>query len=83
MNSRNLNKEYNNPNPRILKILWNQQNNLKTKHPEGVKIIINDENPVDINAEITGPQDTPYKDGIFKISLLIPNDFPNSPPKGN
>jgi len=53
------------------------------KYPDGVKIIINDNDPVDINAEISGPDETPYKDGNFKVKLLIPNDFPLNPPKGN
>jgi len=69
-------------NGRIIKSLWKQQTDLIIKHPEGVRILINDDDPVDINAEITGPDDTPYKDGIFKTRLLLPNDFPLSPPKG-
>jgi len=70
-------------NGKIIKSLWKQQTDLLIKHPEGVKIIINDENPAEIKAEITGPDDTPYKNGVFKIKLVLPNDFPINPPKGN
>lgn len=69
-------------NGRIIKSLWKQQTDLIINHPEGVKILINDDDPVEINAEISGPDDTPYKDGIFKVRLLFPNDFPISPPIG-
>ena len=66
----------------IIKSLLRQQNDLLINFPEGVKIIINQEDYLDINVEITGPIGTPYEDGVFKVKLNIPNDFPNTPPKG-
>ena len=59
-----------------------QQQELITKHPDGVKIIINNEDPMDIQSDINGPQATPYEIGIFRIKLIIPVDFPHIPPKG-
>lgn len=29
-----------------------------------------------------GPEDTPYYGGIFRVKLVLPSDFPKSPPKG-
>lgn len=46
-------------------------------------------NPLDIQAEIEGPSlypiisvGTPYEEGLFKVKLIIPSDFPRNPPKG-
>lgn len=30
---------------------------------------------------LTGPQGTPYSQGLWKLSLKIPEDYPKSPPK--
>ena len=65
----------------IIKSLLRQQNDLLINYPEGVKIIINQEDYLDIQADISGPTGTPYENGIFKVKLMIPNDFPNVPPK--
>jgi ubiquitin-conjugating enzyme E2 S len=54
-----------------------------TKYPEGVKILINDEDPLDIQAEIEGPKGTPYENGLFRVKIIVFSDFPNTAPKGN
>lgn len=59
-----------------------QQQELLVRCPAGVKILINQEDPLDIQADITGPQATPYENGVFRIKLVIPIEFPQSPPKG-
>jgi ubiquitin-protein ligase len=40
-----------------------------------------DESMVCMQALITGPKDTPYDSGCFLFDILIPNNYPNSPPK--
>jgi ubiquitin-conjugating enzyme E2 S len=30
---------------------------------------------------LCGPQSTPYSEGMWKLQLKIPQDYPNSPPK--
>lgn len=59
-----------------------QEQDLLVRSPVGVKIIINHEDPMDIQADISGPQATPYENGIFRIRLVTPNEFPHVPPKG-
>ena len=66
----------------IIKSLLRQQYDLTVNFPEGVKIIINQEDYLDIHADVSGPIGTPYEDGVFRVKLIIPNDFPNTPPKG-
>ena len=69
-------------NARMIKVLWRQQQELLKKAPDCVTPIINDEDPIDIQADITGPQGTPYEDGIFRVKLFIPAEFPQLAPKG-
>ena len=69
-------------NARMIKILWRQQQELLKKSPDCVTPIINDEDPIDIQADIEGPQGTPYEAGIFRVKLFIPSEFPQLAPKG-
>ena len=69
-------------NPNIIKALWRQQQELLKKSPEYVTPIINPEDPLDIQCDIEGPKATPYENGIFRVKLIISNDFPTQAPKG-
>ena len=69
-------------NARIIKILWRQQQELLKKSPDHVIPIINSEDPIDIQADIEGPEGTPYESGIFRVKLFIPSEFPQLAPKG-
>lgn len=41
-----------------------------------------DEDRFDVmRAMITGPKGTPYECGCFEFDILLPPDYPNSPPK--
>jgi ubiquitin-conjugating enzyme E2 S len=68
--------------PILIKALWKQQKNLLSNSPEGVYYIFNEEDTLDIQADIEGPKDTPYENGIFRVKILISSEFPNMPPKG-
>eukprot|EP01023_Acetabularia_acetabulum_P063701 TRINITY_DN8039_c2_g1_i3.p2 TRINITY_DN8039_c2_g1~~TRINITY_DN8039_c2_g1_i3.p2 ORF type:complete len:237 (+),score=37.23 TRINITY_DN8039_c2_g1_i3:266-976(+) len=35
-----------------------------------------------ISAEVAGPEGTPYEGGIFRLRLVLPHDFPETPPRG-
>ncbi|EAR86060.3 ubiquitin-conjugating enzyme (macronuclear) [Tetrahymena thermophila SB210] len=69
-------------NPRVTIAVTRQLNQLKTKAPDGVKIVINDADIFDIQADVEGPVKTPYEGGLFRCKLVLPQDFPKSPPKG-
>lgn len=45
-------------------------------------MVVNDDDFSTIFADIKGPAGTPYENGIFRMKLLLSNDFPQSPPKG-
>ena len=69
-------------NPNIIKALWRQQQELLKRSPEYVTPIINAEDPLDIQCDLEGPKATPYENGIFRVKLIISNDFPTQAPKG-
>ena len=69
-------------NPNIIKALWRQQQELLKKSPEYVTPIINQEDPLDIQCDLEGPKATPYEGGIFRVKLIISNEFPTQAPKG-
>ena len=39
-------------------------------------------NVKDVYAEIQGPENTPFENGVFKMKLVLPSDYPTSAPKG-
>jgi len=55
---------------------------LEKNPPEDIKLLLNEEDITDIQAIITGPEQTPYAGGQFRVKLKLGNDFPQSPPQG-
>jgi ubiquitin-conjugating enzyme E2 S len=49
---------------------------------EGIRVVVNEQDLADVQAEIEGPAGTPYAGGLFRMRLSLPADFPDSPPKG-
>jgi len=70
------------PSPIMVKILWRQQKELQNRYPDGVRIIVNEEDPLDIKADIEGPKDTPYEGGVFRVRIIVSSSFPQVAPKG-
>jgi ubiquitin-conjugating enzyme E2 S len=68
--------------PHIRKLLYKQQLELIKNPPDCVIYHLNETDPLDIQADIIGPNSTPYENGIFRVKLVIPNNFPFSAPKG-
>mmetsp|Transcript_59053 Transcript_59053/g.86583 ORF Transcript_59053/g.86583 Transcript_59053/m.86583 type:complete len:207 (+) Transcript_59053:88-708(+) len=54
-----------------------------TKAPvSDIKLQINEENFTDLRADISGPAETPFEGGCFRMKLVFGPDFPAAPPKG-
>ncbi|KAI9091534.1 putative ubiquitin carrier protein E2 [Phlyctochytrium arcticum] len=68
--------------PSAIRRLSKELGELTTNAPEGIKIIVNPENILDVQAWIQGPEDTPFQGGCFRVRLVLSSDFPNTPPKG-
>ncbi|KAI4319653.1 hypothetical protein MLD38_033230 [Melastoma candidum] len=68
--------------PNVVKQLVKELKNLDESPPEGIKVVVNEDNFSTIYADIEGPAGTPYENGIFRMKLILSQDFPQSPPKG-
>lgn len=68
--------------PNVIKQLAKELKNLDETPPEGIKVVVNEDDLSNICADIEGPAGTPYENGVFRMKLLLSKDFPNSPPKG-
>ena len=63
--------------PRIMK----ETKLLLEKTPPGVRVTVSDENPRHFLFDIQGPPGSFYEEGIFKVEIFLPADYPMSPPK--
>lgn len=52
-----------------------------TDAPEGIRVILNEEDITDVQAVIDGPAGTPYSGGQFRVRCVLGKDFPTAPPK--
>jgi len=73
--------------PRTLARVAREVRDLMKHAPEGTKLIVDPETGLpatlsEIVAEIEGPTGTPYADRFFQLKLVVPSDFPHSPPRG-
>ena len=46
----------------------------------GIKLLFSFENSGEIKGFIKAPENSPYKEGIFRIKILFPNNYPNESP---
>ncbi|KAL5546921.1 hypothetical protein UlMin_006608 [Ulmus minor] len=68
--------------PNVIKQLAKELKSLDESPPEGIKVVVNDDDFSTIFADIEGPTGTPYENGVFRMKLILSRDFPHSPPKG-
>jgi len=71
-----------NVSPQVLASIAKELRKLVNKPPEGISVIVNEEDMTDVQAQISGPQGTPYESGSFRVKLVLSADFPQSPPRG-
>jgi len=67
--------------PAVIKRLSREIRQLTAEPPEGIKLIVNEEDVADIQAWIQGPDGTPYENGCFRAKIVLGTDFPSGPPK--
>ncbi|KAL4071694.1 ubiquitin-conjugating enzyme/RWD-like protein [Scleroderma yunnanense] len=56
-------------------------NELKSNPPEGIRVVTNEEDMLDVTGIIEGPEGTPYAGGYFRVRFKFTEEFPAAPPK--
>lgn len=54
---------------------------LKNDTASGISVETDPYNPKHLTGTLKGPDDTPYAGGTFQVDIVIPADYPFSPPK--
>eukprot|EP01004_Peranema_trichophorum_P008500 NODE_7257_length_795_cov_59.992560_g6648_i0.p1 GENE.NODE_7257_length_795_cov_59.992560_g6648_i0~~NODE_7257_length_795_cov_59.992560_g6648_i0.p1 ORF type:complete len:212 (-),score=14.83 NODE_7257_length_795_cov_59.992560_g6648_i0:94-729(-) len=66
----------------VAKSVWRELQQLHRERIEGISFRVNEDNLSIIEAEIIGPDNTPYEGGCFTVRLCLDSNYPSSPPKG-
>jgi ubiquitin-conjugating enzyme E2 S len=70
-----------NVSPKVLNQVMRHLGGLMEEKLEGVNVLMNEEDPLDIQALIDGPAQTPYEGGTYRVKICLPADFPQTPPR--
>jgi len=54
---------------------------LRNNPPEGIRVVTNEENMLDLTGIVEGPEQTPYAGGYFRVQFQFTHEFPAAPPK--
>mmetsp|Transcript_10476 Transcript_10476/g.21303 ORF Transcript_10476/g.21303 Transcript_10476/m.21303 type:complete len:203 (-) Transcript_10476:287-895(-) len=68
--------------PAVIMSVAKELRKLSQEPLDGIKVVLNEDDVTDITAEIRGPESTPFESGAFRVKLVLPSDYPNTPPKG-
>ena len=63
--------------------IQNEYKNILNENEYGFTVGIVDDNILHWKATIIGPTKTPYENGVFKLDIYFPSDYPYKPPKIN
>mmetsp|Transcript_9604 Transcript_9604/g.13417 ORF Transcript_9604/g.13417 Transcript_9604/m.13417 type:complete len:223 (+) Transcript_9604:11-679(+) len=69
--------------PKVIMRLHREISQLAKQKIDGFQYVPSEsENIAEILADIEGPKDTPFEGGVFRVKLVLGEDYPNSPPRG-
>ncbi|KAG8679286.1 hypothetical protein FRC09_019075, partial [Ceratobasidium sp. 395] len=68
-------------NPAAFRKVVKEISQLRSEPPEGIRVITNEENMLDVTGIIAGPEGTPYAGGYFHVRFGFGDDFPAAPPR--
>ncbi|KAG8715619.1 hypothetical protein FRC08_010331 [Ceratobasidium sp. 394] len=68
-------------NPAAFRKIVKEISQLRSEPPEGIRVVTNEENMLDVTGIIAGPEGTPYAGGYFHVRFTFGDDFPAAPPR--
>ncbi|KAJ4460577.1 putative Ubiquitin-conjugating enzyme E2 S [Paratrimastix pyriformis] len=71
-----------NLHPSVLGSLTRDLRDLLRRPLEGIRLIIDESDITNIQADLEGPAGTPYEGGIFRMKLVLGPEFPAKAPQG-
>ena len=71
-----------NLNPQVVNRVAREVQKMLADPQGGIRIILNERDITDIQADIEGPAGTPYEGGTFRCKLVVGSEFPAAPPRG-
>lgn len=77
-----MSSSHENLSPQVLQCIARELRKMVQRPLEGIRIRINEEDITDIQADISGPEGTPYEGGTFRCKLVLGSEFPAAPPRG-
>mmetsp|Transcript_36805 Transcript_36805/g.68514 ORF Transcript_36805/g.68514 Transcript_36805/m.68514 type:complete len:201 (+) Transcript_36805:108-710(+) len=70
-----------NISPKVFNLLVRQMTVLQQEKLDGVHFVPNHEDPLDVQAIVEGPTQTPYEGGTYRVKIVIGAEFPQQPPR--
>ncbi|WWC96257.1 hypothetical protein V866_003124 [Kwoniella sp. B9012] len=67
--------------PQALRLLSRETITLRSDPPEGVRIVVDEDDLTNMEGWVQGPGGTPYEGGYFRIRFSFGPEYPNLPPK--
>ncbi|WRT67929.1 uncharacterized protein IL334_004903 [Kwoniella shivajii] len=67
--------------PQALRLLSRETIHLRSDPPEGVRIVVDEDDLTNMEGWVQGPGGTPYEGGYFRIRFSFGPEYPNLPPK--
>ncbi|ORX37283.1 ubiquitin-conjugating enzyme/RWD-like protein [Kockovaella imperatae] len=67
--------------PQALRLLSKELVRLRSDPPEGVRVIVDEDDLTAVEGLVQGPSGTPYEGGYFRIRFNFGPEYPNIPPK--
>ncbi|KAI0742498.1 ubiquitin-conjugating enzyme/RWD-like protein [Daedaleopsis nitida] len=65
----------------VIRRLMRELNELRTNPPDGIRVVVNEDNMLDVTGIVEGPEGTPYAGGYFRVRFNFTEEFPAAPPK--
>jgi len=70
-----------NISPKVLNLVMRHMAGLCDEKLDGVHIVMNADDPLDIQALLEGPTQTPYEGGMYRVKICLGSEFPSQPPR--